>query len=92
MDWAVWIAIITVVILLAVGIFLFVYLIRKGPEQEMTGAEYKMFFYLGVGYLVVGAFLSFVYPGEFGDYFYLMIMGAIFISVGLSNIEKWGRR
>ncbi len=89
MDSALLFSIITVVVLVALGILLFVYFIRKQPEREMTGAGYKLFFYMGIGYLVVGSFLSFVYPGEFSDYIFLMVMGTIFASVGLANIEKW---
>lgn len=82
-------AIILVVVLVAIGILLFIFMMRRQPERGMTGAGYKMFFYMGIGYLVVGSFLSFVYPGEFSDYIFLMVMGTIFASVGLANIEKW---
>ena len=84
--------ILVLVVLVAIGIFVFVYWALKHPDRPMTGAEYKTFFYMGLGYFAVGSFLSFVYPGEFRDFFYLMMLGIVFISIGLSNIDKWKKK
>lgn len=92
MDFQLLFTLIVLAILIGLGVVLFAYWALKHPDRTMTGAEYKTFFYMGVGYLIVGALLSFVYPGEFRDFFYLMILGIIFTSVGLSNLDKWKKK
>lgn len=84
-----WFAVSVVIVLLALGIFVFAYWFRGSREKAVTKREYRVFFYLGVAYIIIGAVLSFVYPGRFSDYFFLMLMGGIFISVYLSNLERW---
>lgn len=89
MDSTLWYAVSVVVVLIALGILALLYIIWGRRGRRMAKKDYRMFIYVGISYIILGAILSFIYPGEFSDYFYLMLMGTIFISVGLSNLERW---
>lgn len=76
------------IVLLVVGIFFITYWAWRFPKREISTEAYRVFFYLGIGYLVAGAFLSFVYPGNFSDFFILMILGVLFLGVGVPGLKK----
>ncbi len=92
MDAFPWIIISIVVLGVIVGLAVALFLIRRRRGIEMTGAEYRTFFIIGIAYLVVGITLSFVYSPDTGFFNFFTFMGIIFTAMGLANIDKWKKK
>lgn len=87
-----WLIISIVMLALIVGIGVVFILIRRKRGVEIGGKEYKSFFYIGIGYLVVGIVLGFVFPQDVTYFNFFTIMGILFAAMGLGNIEKWRKK
>lgn len=80
--------ILVLAILVVIGILAVLWVIRH-PGQRMKGSEYRAFFVIGLGYVIIGAALSIAFPEAFEDFLYFMLIGAVFLGIGLVNIRKW---
>jgi hypothetical protein len=58
---------------------------EEQDSKEEPGTNYQVLFVLGITFLGVGAALMVTNPGMVG----LMVMGIIFMAVGLANRDKW---
>ena len=82
-----WIIISMAVILglLVLGLVLFMIFRPKTMKMEM---DYRTFFVIGVAWLAVGIIGIILYEGQW----YFLIMGAVFLALGLGNYKKWKKQ
>ena len=91
MDLQIWVLGMFVTIAVLIGLAIAFVLISRRRGIEMTGKDYRYFFYIGVVYLAIGIALSFVYPQDTSFFNFFVFMGLIFTAMGLANIDKWKR-
>lgn len=89
MDSLTWIIISTVVLAVILGILVALILIWRKKGAEMTGKDYRYFFYIGLAYLIIGIVLSIIFPKDVDYINGFSFFGIIFTAMGLANIDKW---
>ncbi len=67
-------------------------ILRRKTKKELTGTDYRYFFYMGIAYLAVGAGLSIAFPADISYFNFFTILGIIFTAMGFSNIDKWRKK
>lgn len=92
MDGYLWIIVTLVALGVIIGLAVALMLVKGKRPREMTGAEYRSFFIIGVVYLAAGIILTFVFPGDMDIFNFFTFMGIIFTAMGLSNIDKWRKK
>ncbi len=85
MPWYTGYTFLALVSLIVIGVILLLALIVRRQDAEISNQQYRTFMYLGIGLIIVGGFLSFIYPGIFKNYFYLLVIGIAFFAIGLSG-------
>lgn len=59
---------------------------RKGWEREV---DYRSYFNMGIVWLPLGVVFYLIFGNVIG--FWFLIMGLVYLSVGLRNRDKWGK-
>ena len=85
MPWYTGYTFLAIVSLVIIGVILLLALIARRQEVRISSQQYRTFLYLGIALIVVGGFLSFIYPGVFKNYFYLLVIGITFFAIGLAG-------
>ena len=81
-----------VTIAVIVGIAIAMLLITGKQKREMTGKDYRAFFYIGIAYLAGGITLTLIFPHQMEYFNFFTFMGIIFTAMGLSNLDKWRKK
>lgn len=81
-----------VILAIIAGIMIAVILIAGKQKREMTGKDYRYFFYIGIAYLSGGIALTLIFPRDMEYFNFFTFMGIIFTAMGLSNLDKWRRK
>lgn len=81
-----------VILAIIAGIMIAVILIAGKQKREMTGKDYRYFFYIGIAYLLGGIALTLIFPRDMEYFNFFTFMGIIFTAMGLSNLDKWRRK
>jgi len=74
---------VAVVIFAILGILV---LKRKGWEREV---DYRSYFNMGIIWLPLGIVFYLIFENVIGLWF--LIMGLVYLSIGLKNKDKWGK-
>lgn len=74
-------AILGIIIVIAVAMVMYY---RKNPDKKRE-TDYYTFFVIGLTWLPLG--IVFMTIGDYGSFFF--IMGLVFITLGLTNKDKW---
>ncbi|WP_455278086.1 hypothetical protein [[Eubacterium] cellulosolvens] len=83
MPWILVSIVIAVVILAILAIFIFK---RKGLNSEI---DYRRYFNMGIVWLPFGIIFYLIFENSIGLLF--IIMGLVFLAIGLKNKDKWGK-
>ena len=59
---------------------------RKGQKREV---DYRSYFNMGIIWLPVGIIFYLIFKSMVGLWF--LIMGLVYLSIGLKNKDKWGK-
>lgn len=81
-----------VTLAIIIGIAIMAVLLVRKRKLELSGKDYRYFFYIGLVYLIGGIVLSLIFPSDVSYFNFFVFMGIIFTAMGLSNIDKWRRK
>jgi len=77
---------IIIVIMIALGVFVVLFTIKRRKEGKYPEPDYRAFFIIGICVLPMGVvFVTTLNPGFIG----FIGLGAFFIILSLTNLEKW---
>lgn len=88
----IWVILSFVTLAVIIGIAVVFVLVARRRGMELSGKDYRYFFYIGLVYLIGGIVLSFVFPSDVPYFNFFVFMGIIFTAMGLSNFEKWKKK
>lgn len=81
-----WILVSIAVVVVVLAILVIFWVKRKGWEREV---DYRSYFNMGIIWLPVGIVFYIIFENVIGLWF--LIMGLVYLSIGLKNKEKWGK-
>jgi len=81
-----WILVSIAIGVVALAILAILLIKRKGWKREV---DYRSYFDMGIVWLPLGIVLYLIFENFIGLWF--LIMGLIYLSVGLKNKDKWGK-
>lgn len=82
-----WILVSIAVAVVVLAILAILVLKRKGWEREV---DYRSYFSMGIIWLPLGIVFYLILENVIGLFF--LIMGLIYLSIGLKNKDKWGKK
>lgn len=88
----IWVILSSVTLAVIIGIAVVFVLVARKRKTELSGKDYRYFFYIGLVYLIGGVVLSFIFPVDVSYFNFFVFMGIIFIAMGLSNLDKWKKK
>lgn len=80
------------VLAILIGLVAVFAIVRRKKGKELTGPDYRYFFYIGMAYLIIGVALSYLFPGDVPYFNFFVILGVLFTAMGAANIDKWRKK